>query len=88
MDVGIASELAQTALLLVLTLLAPVLVCVFVAALAIGMMQALTQIQDQTLSLVPRIAVGVLVLLMFLPWMLDQISVYTVDLYQSIQIGP
>mgnify|MGYP002624012414 CR=1 FL=1 len=88
MDVGIASELAQTALLLVLTLLAPVLVCVFVAALAIGMMQALTQIQDQTLSLVPRIAVGVVVLLMFLPWMLDQISVYTVDLYQSIQIGP
>ncbi|REJ73282.1 MAG: EscS/YscS/HrcS family type III secretion system export apparatus protein [Planctomycetota bacterium] len=88
MDIEFASGLTHSALVLALTLLAPVLACVFVGALATGLMQAVTQIQDQSLSVVPRIAIGVLVLLMFLPWMLDQISVYTVDLYRSIQIGP
>ena len=79
-----AVELLEQALLTAALLAAPVLLVVFVVALVVGVLQALTQVQDQTLSLVPRLLAGVAVALLMLPWMLDRLSNYVTDLYTSI----
>ena len=87
MSADLAIEHVQTALITALTLAAPVLLVVFVVSLIISVLQALTQIQDQTLSLVPRLLAGAAAVLLLLPWMLDRLSQYLTDVYDNIA-GP
>lgn len=87
MDVTAATDLVNTALQTALVLALPVLVVLFVASLLVSVLQALTQVQDQTLSIVPRLLVGGLALLFLLPWMLDRLSEYTVELYQNVSVS-
>jgi len=75
------------ALQMALSLMLPTLLVLFVVALVVGLLQAMTQVQDQTLNLVPRIVAGALVLMMLLPWMLDRLSAWTVDLYQNVSVS-
>jgi flagellar biosynthesis protein FliQ len=84
MNVDLAIEHVQTALLTALTLAAPVLLVVFVVSLITSVLQALTQIQDQTLSLVPRLLAGAAAVLLLLPWMLDRLSQYLTDVYDNV----
>ena len=84
MNVEIAVEHVQNALLTAVTLTAPVLLVVFVVSLVISVLQALTQIQDQTLNLVPRLLAGAAAVLLLLPWMLDRLTEYVTDLYGNI----
>ena len=52
--------------------------------LLIGLIQALTQIQDQTISFVPKIVTMVLVLVMCLPWLIQRMMTYSEDLITNI----
>jgi flagellar biosynthesis protein FliQ len=58
------------------------------AALAIGLLvsifQAVTQIQEQTLSFIPKVIGIVVVIVVAGPWMLDQVVTYTQRLYEQI----
>lgn len=76
-----AVEQLQQALLTTAVLAAPVLLIVFAVSLVISVLQALTQIQDQTLNLVPRLLAGAAATLLLLPWMLDRLSTYVTELY-------
>jgi flagellar biosynthetic protein FliQ len=87
MDVTAATDLVNSALQTALVLALPVLVVLFVASLLVSVLQALTQVQDQTLSIVPRLLVGGLALMVLLPWMLDRLSEYTVELYQNVSVS-
>ncbi len=84
MTVDMAVEHLQQALLTAALLAAPVLLIVFVVSLVISVLQALTQIQDQTLSLVPRLLAGAAVVQLLLPWMLDRLTQYVTHLYANI----
>ncbi len=55
-----------------------------VVGLMISLFQALTQLQDQTLSFVPKILAMVGTLMLIMPWIFGQIVSYTVELWQSI----
>jgi flagellar biosynthetic protein FliQ len=78
------TELAVQAMTVALKVSAPFLLVGLVIGLLISIFQAATQIQEVTLTFVPKIvAVGVVVVLAG-PWMLDQLIVYTDDLYRSI----
>lgn len=67
-DVDLATELIRRALMLVLLISAPVLICGLVVGVVVSLLQAVTQIQEQTLSFIPKIAAMFLVAVVTLPW--------------------
>ena len=78
--VSLGSEAIKLALMLSLPLLGVGLV----VGLFIAVLQATTQIQEMTLSFVPKIVAVLLALLAASPWMLGKISQFTSQLIQSI----
>lgn len=79
-----AINLASQALNIALLVGGPLLLVSLVIGLVVSIFQAVTQIQEQTLTLIPKI-VGVAVVIVVLgPWMLDKLIAYTVNLYTSI----
>ena len=84
MNSEFAVELARNALLLTILLGAPVMVVAMVVGLVISLFQAVTQIQDQTLSFAPKIVIIFLALLVTLPWTINLMVDYSVDLYTHI----
>jgi len=65
-------ELAQQAITMTLLIAAPVLIVGLAVALAVGLFQALTQIQDPTLAMVPKILALLITLGICLPWILTR----------------
>ena len=76
--------IARDALWVTTLLAAPMLLMALAAGLFIGMFQAATQINEMTLSFIPKLIVLVLVLAVAGPWMLDLITTYTRHLFTSI----
>ena len=77
-------NLAAQAMSLGLKVAGPLLAVGLVIGLLVSIFQAVTQIQEQSLSFIPKI-IGVAVLLVVLgPWMLHQLVSYTQNLFQSI----
>ncbi len=65
-------ELGQQAMITAMTIAAPILIVGATVGLLVGIFQALTQIQDHTLSFVPKILAMILVLTICLPWFIDR----------------
>ena len=61
-------ELVRQALIVVLIVSAPILVSGVVIGLVISIFQSVTQIQEQTLTMVPKIITMTVVAIMLLPW--------------------
>ena len=59
----VAAEMCQASVLLALTIVAPVLLAAIASSLIVGLLQAVTQLHDQTLSFVPKLVVMSLVML-------------------------
>ncbi|MBX7119694.1 MAG: flagellar biosynthesis protein FliQ [Gemmatimonadaceae bacterium] len=83
MNDQVVLDLARQALLMMLQLAAPFLLTALVVGLVIGILQSLTQIQEQTLTFVPKLVVMGMVFVLALPWMLQSIVGYT----RSILVG-
>jgi flagellar biosynthesis protein FliQ len=62
----------------------PLLLIGLAVGLVVSVFQAVTQIQEQTLTFIPKILATVAVLVIGGPWMLDQLLAYTADLWGSI----
>ncbi len=62
----------------------PLLLAGLAVGLIISVFQAVTQIQEQTLTFIPKILATAAVVIIAGPWMLDQLIVYTQTLYGSI----
>jgi flagellar biosynthetic protein FliQ len=69
---------------LALKIAGPLLLAALVVGLLISVFQAVTQIQEQSLSLIPKIAAVAVVIVLLGPWMLGQMVSYTTALYTSI----
>ena len=77
-------NLATQAMTLALEVAGPLLLCGLVIGLVVSLFQAVTQIQEMSLSFIPKI-VGVAVVVVILgPWMLSHVISYTQNLYASI----
>jgi flagellar biosynthetic protein FliQ len=70
-------ELARAAMLVMVKLAAPPLLAGLAVGLIVSMFQALTQIQEMTLTFVPKVLTVLLVLLIFLPFMLHTLFDFT-----------
>ena len=78
------SELARQALWTTVLLVGPVLVVGAAAGLITSVLQAVTQIQEQTLAFVPKLAASIAVLLILGPWMLRVMIEFTQSLIADL----
>lgn len=70
-------ELGAQVMWLVVKLTAPVLLFGLAVGLLVSIFQATTQIQEQTLSFVPKIIAAIVALIVFGPWMLTDLVNFT-----------
>jgi len=76
--------IGERAMLLTLLTSAPMLAVGMIVGLAISVIQSVTQIQEITLTFVPKIVAVMVVFVLFLPWMSDLMITYVRDLWSSI----
>jgi flagellar biosynthetic protein FliQ len=77
-------NLAQNAMLLAALLSAPILLATLLIGSLVSLLQAATQVNEFTLTFVPKI-IAVIVILLFLGgWMLQQIMAFTTNLYNDL----
>jgi flagellar biosynthetic protein FliQ len=83
-------HLAMQAMILGFELALPFLAASLIVGLVVSILQAATQIQEITLTFVPKIVVTGIVLVIAGPWMLDRITAYTTQLFVEIPllVGP
>lgn len=76
--------LMQGAMEMMLSITGPILGAGLIVGVLVGIFQAVTQIQEMTLTFVPKILVTMLVLMFAFPWMLQSMIDYTTELYLSL----
>ncbi len=80
MDTGQALDLGREALLMVLIISAPIMGVGLLVGLLISLFQSMTQLQEQTISFVPKIVAMVGVALVLIPWLASHLLEYTREL--------
>ncbi len=84
MTQGMIIQLARDALTVALMVGGPIIGFSLVIGVLVSIFQAVTQIQEMTLSFVPKILGVSVAVLVFGPWMLDTMAVYTAGLLSSL----
>lgn len=82
-DAGVLS-LTQKTIAVTLMLCAPVLGLGLLVGLAVSIFQAATQIQEQSLSFVPKMIAAAAAIVIFGPWMLRSLVTFTTKLFLSL----
>lgn len=77
-------QIGQQALYHLTILLLILLVPALIVGVLISMFQAATQINEMTLSFIPKLLITLLVLVIAGPWMLSMVTDYTLRLFGSI----
>ncbi len=77
-------SIAREALMLTLLIAGPMLMFGLVIGLVVSVFQAVTQIQEMTLTFVPKILGIGLALLIFLPWMINKLTDFTRHMIEMI----
>ncbi len=78
------TSIGQQALWVTMMIAAPLLLSALAIGLLVGMFQAATQINEMTLSFIPKLLVLVAALIMAGPWMLGVLVTFTQQLFQQI----
>ncbi len=84
MNQDVVVSLATDAMEIGLKVALPLLLAGLIVGLLISVFQAITQIQEMTLTFIPKILAVAAVCVVAGPWMLDQLVVYTTELYNGI----
>lgn len=77
-------QLGQETIKTAAFLAAPILITALVVGLIISIFQAITQINEATLTFIPKIVVVAVVIVLAGPWMLDIMSRFTINLIENI----
>ena len=86
MDEALFLTVFQKVIMLIMVIGAPILLSAIVVGLAISIIQSVTQIQEQTLTFVPKIFAALLVLVFADPWMVDTFITTTTELFEYIKV--
>lgn len=78
------ADITHQAIKVALMVSAPMLIGALIIGILVSLFQAVTQINEQTLSFIPKILVIVAALVFFAPWMSDTMTNFTKDLFLSI----
>lgn len=77
-------DVGRRAVEMVLMLSGPMLICAVVVGLMISIFQAATQINEQTMTFIPKIVAVLVALVIFAPWMIKLMLAFTRDVYSNI----
>lgn len=86
MSYALVVDLARNAIMTAMLLAGPLLIVALGTGLVISVVQAVTQIQEQTLSFVPKLFAVAAVFLFALPWMMQVLVRYTIELFRSFPL--
>ena len=84
MTIDEVTAIASSALFLVIKVAAPVLLVSLVIGLIVSIFQAVTSIQEQTLTFVPKILAVFLALIVLGNWMLSEMSGFMISLWSDL----
>jgi flagellar biosynthesis protein FliQ len=84
MSHALVTDLARRALMVALLIASPMLLVAIAVGLIVSVFQTVTQIQEQTLSFVPKLVAVAVVFLVALPWIMQLMVQYTVELFRSL----
>lgn len=85
-DLGSAVDMVQHTLVLALLISAPMLVIGMVVGIFISLVQAVTQIQEQTLTFVPKIAAMIFAAVLLMPWIAERLIEYSAAVFLTGQL--
>jgi flagellar biosynthesis protein FliQ len=77
-------DVGRRAVELILLLAAPMLLSAVVIGLLISIFQAATQINEQTMTFIPKIVAVLVSLLLFAPWMIKLMLAFTTEIFSAI----
>ena len=77
-------SLAERGVFTILLVAGPLLLLALAVGLLVSIFQATTQIQEQTLAFIPKIVAVLIGIVIFGPWMLNQMIAFTTELYTNI----
>jgi len=83
-NADIAVELGRQALMIAFVVAAPMLLTGLIVGVTVSILQAATQVQELTLSFVPKILAMMAALFIFLPWVLTTVTSFTRQLVEGI----
>ncbi len=83
MDTGYAIDLGRQAVMLMLLLATPLLLAALIVGLIVSVLQAATQIQELTLSFVPKIVAVLVAAIIFGPWILGRLIEFSRQMFDS-----
>ncbi|HYD61571.1 MAG TPA: flagellar biosynthesis protein FliQ [Noviherbaspirillum sp.] len=84
MKSDLAIQLLADVLWNALLISAPLLGVTLVVGLCVSVLQVVTQVQEMSLTYIPKIIAAVLVLVMFGPWMLKRLLAFSIGLISNI----
>ncbi len=84
METAEVLDISRESIYVMLKISAPIMLSALIVGLIISLFQALTQIQEITLTFVPKIFVVFLVTIIFLPFMIETLQVFTEHLAEKI----
>ncbi len=84
MSTALVVDLIRQATMTSLLVAAPLLITALAVGVLVSLVQAVTQIQEQTLTFIPKLLALALVFLLTLPWMLAQLVAYLAGLLRSL----
>ncbi len=84
MDFSSAIELGRGAFWMAISTSGPVLVIGLVVGLLISFFQAVTQLQEQTLTFVPKIGAMVVAAGIFIPWIANRMVAFAEDMFSAV----
>lgn len=84
MEVAQVVDIGRDALWLLVKISAPLMLTALIVGLAVSLFQALTQIQEMTLTFVPKILSMFMVLILVMPFMLQSLIDFNTELYTLI----
>jgi len=79
-------QIVRDALMMVLVIAVPILAAGLLVGLIVSILQATTQIQEQSLTFVPKLVTVLVVLVVMAPWIINVLVGYTTDLYSKIPL--
>lgn len=78
-------EIVRQGLVVLIKISAPIMIISLVVGLAVSLFQALTQIQEMTLTFVPKVAAIFICLIFFMPFMLSTLMDFTHELMERVE---
>lgn len=85
MNPDFAIQIARQAMIITLLLSAPMLIFGLLVGLLISILQAVTQVNEMTLTFIPKIIAIMVAFILFLPWLMRTIMDFTVWIFTLIQ---